>query len=67
MANKEVKNLVKELEAQGFEVTRAKGNHLKVYLDGKLITAMASTPSDIRSLANSIAFLRRNGFVYKGH
>lgn len=60
--NKEVRKLTKELERQGFEVRRAKSNHLKVYKDGRYIATMPSTPSDQRSLKNATALLRRHGF-----
>lgn len=63
MTAKEVKKLVKALEAQGFEVKIGKTNHPKVYRDGKLITTLPSTPSDWRSLKNALALLKRAGFT----
>ncbi|AWN04272.1 HicA-like toxin [Gordonia phage Sour] len=59
--SKDVAKLVAEVEAAGAEVRRAKGQHLKVYLDGHLIGTIPSTPSDWRSLKNARSQLRRNG------
>ncbi|MFE3202207.1 type II toxin-antitoxin system HicA family toxin [Embleya sp. NPDC059237] len=63
MSAKDIKKLIKALEAQGFTVVRTKGNHYKVYKGGRLITTLPFTPSDHRSILNCIAVLRRAGFV----
>ncbi|UJE15726.1 HicA-like toxin [Gordonia phage Ligma] len=61
---REVKDLVTRVEVAGGEVRRSKRNsHLKVYLDGRLIGVIPSTPSDHRALKNSISQLRRNGLA----
>lgn len=61
--NRDVKDLVRELEAQGFEVRRSKKNHLKVYgLDGRLVTTLPATPSDHRWKRNALSVLRKAGF-----
>ncbi|OPC84199.1 hypothetical protein B4N89_27645 [Embleya scabrispora] len=62
MGNKEIKNLIKALEAQGFTVVQSKSNHYKVYKGGRLIATLPATPSDRRSLLNCIAVLRRAGY-----
>ncbi|MEV8098819.1 type II toxin-antitoxin system HicA family toxin [Kitasatospora sp. NPDC085879] len=62
---KEVRDLTKALEKQGFEVTPSKSGHLIVRLDGRRIATLAGTPSDHRSWLNTIAVLRKAGFVWK--
>ncbi|QIG58998.1 HicA-like toxin [Gordonia phage AnClar] len=61
-SNKDVKQLLKAVEAAGGEVRRSKRNpHYKIYLNGRLIGVVASTPSDHRTTLNDRAQLRRNG------
>ncbi|MBE6483687.1 MAG: type II toxin-antitoxin system HicA family toxin [Actinomycetaceae bacterium] len=60
--DKEVRKLVKELEAAGFTTERTSRGHVKVYRDGTLITTLPGTPSSSRSLKNAMAYLRRAGF-----
>lgn len=62
MTNKEVKKLVKKLEAQGFTCKTAKTNHIKVYDGKRLITTLPSTPSDVRALKNAVKILAKAGF-----
>jgi len=62
----DVQILIRKLKEQGFTVAQAKNSHYKVYKDGRLVGTLPATPGDWRSLRNSIAVLRRNGFVYKG-
>ncbi|MFF4344739.1 type II toxin-antitoxin system HicA family toxin [Kitasatospora sp. NPDC001540] len=62
---KDVRDLVKALEKQGFEVTPSKSGHLIVRLNGQRIATLASTPSDHRTRLNELAVLRRAGFVWK--
>lgn len=57
---REVKELVKAIKRAGGTV-RACDNHLKVYLGDTLIATMSSTPSDYRTIKNTIADLRRAG------
>lgn len=66
MGNKEVSKLLRDLEAQGFSVKRTKRGHYQVTKDSVYFTTVPGTPSDWRSLANSVAALRRAGFVHKG-
>ncbi|AEJ94664.1 hypothetical protein FDI63_gp086 [Mycobacterium phage ChrisnMich] len=56
----EVRALVSAVQEVGAEVKAHRG-HFKVYIDGVLTTVFPSTPSDIRSLKNAIATLRRAG------
>lgn len=63
--NKDLKKLIKALEAQEFKVEPASGKdstHLVVRKDGKRVTTLPSTPSDHRSMRNCIAACRRAGF-----
>ncbi|WAB09248.1 HicA-like toxin [Gordonia phage LittleMunchkin] len=61
-SNKEIKDLIKQVQAAGAEVRTTKRNpHYKVYLGGRLIGTIPSTPSDWRGIKNSRAQLRRNG------
>lgn len=64
---KDTSKLIKELRKQGFTAVRSKGSqHWKIYnSEGRLVCSMASTPSDHRSLLNSIAHLKRAGFVHR--
>jgi hypothetical protein len=64
--HKSIKVIVKALEAQGFVVKLAKNGHPMVYLGGRLIATLPSTPSDSRSLPNSLAPLKRAGFQVPG-
>lgn len=67
MNRKEIKELIKALRAQGFQVSENKNRHYTVRTaHGEFITTLASTPSEYRGFANTIARLRRAGFVWKG-
>jgi hypothetical protein len=59
----EVKSIIKALRKQGFEVT-AGTKHWIVTKDGVRVTTIASTPSDHRWRANTIAAARRHGFQW---
>lgn len=55
--------LVRELEQQGFVVNRTGGDHLKVTKEGvKGCVFMPLTPSDRRSLKNTVSTLRQYGY-----
>lgn len=60
--NKDLKKIVKALEAQGFTVEQTRKGHLMVFKDGRLIVTFAGTPGDWRALKNGIAKARRAGF-----
>lgn len=62
MSSKDIRQLIKKLEDQGFEVTRSKNGHYAVRKDGRRVGTLASTPSDPRGTKNAIAQLKRAGF-----
>lgn len=62
MASKETRQLIKKLQAQGFDVEQTKGNHYVVRKDGRRVATLAGTPSDSRSHKNAVAALKRAGF-----
>lgn len=59
---KDLKKVVKALEAQGFEVRVTKRGHVAVYRDGRFVVMFAGTASDWRSMKNSITRAKRHGF-----
>lgn len=63
MANKEVRELVKELREQGWHVDES-GRHIRAYPPDKSrpMVTLSKTPSDHRWKANTLAQLRRSGF-----
>jgi predicted RNA binding protein YcfA (HicA-like mRNA interferase family) len=64
---KELKEIVREAENQGWTVKVTKKGHLMFYApDGKNIVTSGGTPSDHRSLNNLVAKLRQYGFTWKG-
>ncbi len=62
---KEIRELVRELEAQGFAVRRTSKGHYFITKAGQPITTISGTPSDHKALANAIAKLKRAGFQPK--
>ena len=62
--DKDTRKVVKAAERQGFEVRISKTGHPMIYRDGRFVTKVASTPSDVRGLKNLVAALRREGFVW---
>ncbi len=62
---KDVRELMKALKDQGFEVTPSKSGHFIVRRGGQRIATLAGTPSDRRSWMNTIAVLRKAGFAWK--
>lgn len=62
--HKELKKIVKALEAQGFEVEPTRGGHQVVRKDGIRITTFAGTPGDGRSWKNGLAHCKRAGFIW---
>lgn len=60
--NKDLKKIVKALEAQGFEVRVTKKQHVAVYRNGRIVALFAGSPSDWRSMKNSIRDAQRAGF-----
>lgn len=62
--HKELKKIVRELEAQGFAVETTRKGHLEVRKNGVRVTTFAGTPGDGRSWKNSLAHCKRNGFIW---
>lgn len=67
--DKDMKRLLKKIEAQGGRWRQTKGSHIEVKCpdktkcgNGSGIVIIAWSPSDHRSVPNSIAKLRRCGF-----
>jgi predicted RNA binding protein YcfA (HicA-like mRNA interferase family) len=60
---KELNELIKQAEQQGWNVCRTNGNHMKWVspLGGVVFTS--STPSDARAMKNIKRDLRVNGFI----
>lgn len=59
----EVRELVRDLERQGWRVEARKGGHLVAYSpDGKTMVTLPSTPGDRRWRQNAISQLRRGGY-----
>ncbi|NEC93396.1 type II toxin-antitoxin system HicA family toxin, partial [Streptomyces sp. SID12501] len=53
--DKDLRKIVKALEAQGFEVTVTKRGHVIVTREGEVISTFSGTASDWRSIRNSLA------------
>lgn len=73
---KDLNQLRKRAEKQGFRFIETKSSHYKVFLVVseatatqeevlKFVTTMPSTPSEYRGLKNAKADLKRFGFVYE--
>jgi predicted RNA binding protein YcfA (HicA-like mRNA interferase family) len=62
--HKDLRKMVKALEAQGFETQTTKQGHVQVRKDGLVVTVFGGTPSDHRSWLNSLARARRAGFIW---
>lgn len=59
----EVQKLLRELRRQGFETTMTKGGHYRV-TKGEHMVHMPATPSDFRSMKNTLSHLRKAGFQH---
>ena len=63
MPSKEVKDLIRSLRKQGWTVEQTRNNHWKATAPtGGQPEYIASTPSDHRSLKNTVARLKRLGY-----
>ncbi|WVX89773.1 HicA-like toxin [Microbacterium phage SanaSana] len=60
--NKDLKKLIRAVEAQGCVVTTSTKGHLLFSKDGKRVAVTGSTPSDRRSFLNLKADLKRAGY-----
>lgn len=63
---KQLKELIKAAEQQGWRVKQGKAHYLLFAPDGINKVTVASTPSDHRALDNAISRLRRYGLKWKG-
>lgn len=61
--NKDMKALIKAAEDQGFEALVLKSGHVVFLLGGVRITTFSGTPSDQRAWKNSMAYMKRAGFL----
>lgn len=62
-STQDMKRLRQALVAQGFTVERARNGHWKVTTpDGRARVQMAHSPSDYRSIRNTVAQLKRLGY-----
>jgi hypothetical protein len=63
VANKEVQDLIRKLQEQGWRIEE--GKHYKAFPPDttKPMVVIPKTPSDHRSLKNTIAQLRRSGAI----
>ena len=63
-SRRDMKQLMKEVQARGHQVTVSGGGHLKVQPSGGGQTVfLAFSPSDHRTVLNSRALLRRKGLL----
>ena len=60
--HKEVKALVGELEAQGWRLERRKSKTVAFSPDGVTVVPIHHTPSDGKSLKNTVSQLKRGGY-----
>lgn len=63
-AKKDFQQMMKMISRHpGVEIVRSNSNHLKVYLDGRMITVLPYSPSDCRAYKNSISILKKAGVI----
>ena len=62
-ARKETGDLLTCIKAAGGEVRRSRSGHWKIYLGNRLVTTIASSSSDVRSIRNARSILRRAGLT----
>lgn len=66
-AKKELKEIVKSAEKQGWRVKRTKKGHLMFLApDGVNKLTTGGTPGEYKAIDNLLAHLRRHGFKWKG-
>lgn len=58
--SKDLKRLLTDVEAKGFEVAETRNGHIRVLWQNQCVTIFAGTPSDVRSFRNSLAPLKRH-------
>ena len=60
--DKEVRRLMKELRGQGWRVEKRKSKSVAFSPDGRVFVPIHHTPSDARSMQNTISQLKRGGY-----
>ncbi len=60
--DKDIRKIVKAVEAQGFDVATTKTGHLVVSRDGQRVTTLSARRQDPRGLLNALAQMKRAGF-----
>jgi hypothetical protein len=66
-ARKELKEISRAAEKQGWTVKTRKSGHLTFYApDGINMVTTGGTPSDHKAIDNLLSYLRRYGFEWKG-
>lgn len=67
MGPSELRQLLRALEDEGFEVEMTRGNHLQVRRGGQVVQNLPGPNggSDWRGWRNALAGLRRNGFDWR--
>lgn len=60
MAQRDIDQLIRQVQSLGFKVTRTKRNHYKIHTPKGILTC-PSTTSEYRAYLNTRADLRRNG------
>ena len=63
--DRNIKELVKEAERQGWTDVTGNG-HTKLRTPDGYLVVMPKTASDNRALKNAVSFMRKFGFVWKG-
>lgn len=58
-----MRDLIQRVKDQGFQVRRTRKGHYMVKKGGTPVTTISGTPSDRNGLKNSLAQLRRAGFI----
>jgi hypothetical protein len=63
---KEVQKVVRAAEKQGWRVRETKKGWMLYAPDGQHMETLHKTPSDWRSIRNTVARMRRHGFKWEG-
>jgi len=64
--SKQIRDLLKEAERQGWTVDERRKGYLLKSPDGVTMVSLHKTPSDHRWLQNTLREMRKGGFEWKG-
>lgn len=64
MMDKDLRKVLRAVEAQGFEVTRTSLGRYAVRKGGRVVTVFPGTTGDVRAVRNALAALKRAGFQW---